>query len=111
MSKPLQVPYTQDDMGVNHYLSYPHWNSNVIIDPLPFKASMKITDSHRGRSAAQLVLVDIKDGETFPMFLNQAMLMLKDCTMTKGVITGWWYFIKRGANYSIAYSETEPVNV
>ena len=106
----LQVPI-RDEGEIRHHLSYPeYWGEGLgILDsPQPFKASMRVTGSHRGRSAAQMAWEDIETKYTYCMFLNSMYKMLKDLSMENGVVTGWWYFVKRGANYGIEYSATEP---
>lgn len=106
--KPLEVPFIDNEDGSRSFLSYPGWKCDFLHSPVPFKADMRIADMHRGRSAAQLELQDLETGSTFPMFLKGVMDMLKVCDMKAGAVSGWWYFVKRGANYGIEYSKEEP---
>lgn len=106
--KNLQVPSKLDEDGVRHYLTYPIGQYDLTDNPPPFEASMRVDDTHRGRSSAQLVLKDQATGSTYPMFLRSIFEMLQTCDMKGGVISGWWHWVKRGSNYGIVYSAKGP---
>jgi hypothetical protein len=107
---PLTISFRDKD-GIRQYHSYPEdWDEGLgeEFDPQPFVATMRLIGTRRGRSAAQFVLEDQTTKSTYPMFLTGVEKMLEVCDVKKGAITGWWHWGKRGANFAIFYSPTEP---
>lgn len=70
-----------------------------------FGATLRLTDSARGRSAVVFYFEHTETGEVYPMRLNELTEMLKKVTMVNGVVEGNWTFKKQGANFGIAHVE------
>ncbi|GAA4599933.1 hypothetical protein GCM10023194_80940 [Planotetraspora phitsanulokensis] len=73
------------------------WRRNV-----PFATFMTLDGMVRGRSAANFRWLD-GDGHRFPMFMKDMTDLLSAATITRGVVTGRWDIVKRGANYGVRY--------
>ena len=67
-------------------------------DAVPFYAELKICGSHRGRSAAQ-VLVEDQAGNVYTMFMQGFLNAL--IQGGKYPLMGSFEFVKKGANYAI----------
>jgi hypothetical protein len=67
-------------------------------DAEPFYAELKICGSHRGRSAAQ-VLVEDQAGNVYTMFMQGFLNAL--IQGGKYPLVGSFEFVKKGANYAI----------
>jgi hypothetical protein len=67
-------------------------------DAEPFYAELKICGSHRGRSAAQ-VLVEDQAGNVYTMFMQGFLNALVQGG--KYPLVGSFEFVKKGANYAI----------
>lgn len=74
------------------------WNSNY-----EFYDTLIIDNTKRGRSAAQFILKSKTSNKTYNMFMKGCLDLMQKTTITKGAITGWFSFIKRGANYGIEF--------
>lgn len=108
--KTLNVPFIDNEDGSRSFLSYPGWKCDFLYDPTAWKGSMRVEDTHRGRSAAQINWRDEETGNVYPMFLSDVFAMLKDADMKDGLITGYWKFVKKGSNYGVVYSK-KPLDV
>lgn len=71
----------------------------------PFTATLKIESLERGRSAARFWFEDVDSGTQYPFFGQGLTDMLSKVEMSKGVVTGTWIAVKRGANYGIELYE------
>ena len=72
------------------------WRPNA-----PFRATMKIVDMQRGRSAMQFILED-DQGHKYTMFAKDMLNLIQQFGVTMGKATpSMWAFVKRGANYGL----------
>lgn len=80
-----------------------HWYKNVEYRRVEdFTAILQIVGMERGRAAARFWWKDIDTGIHYPMFMTDAMDLLRTATMTEGVMEPMdWRACKRGANYGI----------
>lgn len=72
------------------------WRDNV-----PFEATLKLVSLERGRSAARFWWLDEENKTRYPMFGQSLVDTLTAGTLDKGVMTGTWIIVKKGANYGI----------
>jgi len=84
---------------------YGDWVENYV-----FAEVMEISGIHRGRSAAQFLLIDSKK-INYVMFLTDAMDMIQRGDIHQGQIAGHWTFQKRGANIGIRLATKEERSV
>lgn len=107
--KTLNVPFISEaDFRI--FQTFPSYRSEFLYAPTAWKGSMRVEDTHRGRSAAQINWRDEETGNVYPMFLSDVFAMLKDADMKDGLITGYWKFVKKGSNYGVVYSK-KPLDV
>ena len=124
MTKPkkmIQVPYDQRG-GLMHFPETHYDWTNVERDPenprvwksppvpiepdwrdnAPFKATLTLKHTHRGRSAAYFVWAD-ETGAEFPMFISDMADLA--CSLIGigpgGVVVADWIVAKRGQNYGV----------
>lgn len=71
-----------------------------------FTATLTIEDMERGRSAMRFIWKD-PEGRKYPMFMRDALDVLKHRSLTDGTLTDEWIVVKRGANYGIALTGIE----
>lgn len=99
------ITYTMLDEGDSR--EWDRWNfetqSTIKIqetwaDADPFYAELKICGSHRGRSAAQ-VLVEDQAGNVYTMFMQGFLNALVQGN--RYPLIGHFEFVKKGANYAI----------
>lgn len=84
------------ETATDHYALPDEWRNNV-----PFEATLTLTGTERGRSAARFMWDD-GHGNTFPMFLTDATdLMMSREGVAGAVAAGWWVVVKRGQSYGI----------
>ena len=74
----------------------------------PFAATLRLDRLERGRSAARFWFIDEMSGVHYPFFGQGLTEMLSKVTLEKGVVTGTWIAVKRGANYGIELLEAAP---
>lgn len=76
-------------------------------DNLEFDASVQMTGSYKGRSAARINVKNLHNGDEYSLGLSAfyeavvAFGVTTDPVGNKGVITGRWTFRKQGANYGL----------
>lgn len=75
--------------------AYPEWRPNI-----PFVATLTIYGMSRGRSAAYFIWQD-EDEHEYPMFISDAVEVLRRCTISNGRVTARWIVKKRGQNFGI----------
>lgn len=94
---------------LDHGEPLPNWVEKVEWrENIPFKRTILIDTSMRGRSAAYLVWKDTSNA-TFPMFLTDIVSLIREGRVEYGLATGWWNVAKRGQNYGIRFvSEKQP---
>lgn len=97
MSYPMEQ-YSWD--GTNRTVHPIDWRDNEV-----FSASLRITGTSRGQSAARFVLEDVDSDQQYEMFMTDAVKMIQSASIEKGVITGQWAFSKRGANFGVRHVE------
>jgi hypothetical protein len=129
MSKPkspLLLPYVECG-GIREYLTYVGghavWTKGVeaqqmtfyhsfpIREALPlkweeaveFKDTLVLVDTERGRSAARLVVCSVTTNNRYQMFFADFVDMVAKVNLLKGVFTGRFIGIKKGANYAIKW--------
>lgn len=95
-----------DDKG--NWISYPGYGqAGWTVVHQPFYAEFIIDHMETGRSSKVVVLKDIKNGFTAPMFVADMVKGVQDGLFTVeqradgGRLIGWWTGSKRGANYGI----------
>lgn len=72
------------------------WRDNYV-----FHATLTVTGTTRGRSAARINLQD-EEGRKYEMFLTDVVdLLINAPTVAYGMIEADWTFSKRGSNYGI----------
>lgn len=71
----------------------------------PFTATLRLDRLERGRSAARFWFIDESTNTEYPFFGQGLVEMLSRVDLTKGVVTGTWIAVKRGANYGIELLE------
>ena len=71
-------------------------------DVEPWWDTMLVVGQQRGRSAAFFLLVS-SNGDSYPMFMSDALEMMKTATIANGTITGTWTVIKKGRNYGVQF--------
>lgn len=82
--------------GWYRYVKSGEWRDNYI-----FHATLSVTGTTRGRSAARINLQD-DQGRKYEMFLSDVVdLLIHAPTIAYGMIEADWTFIKRGSNYGI----------
>ena len=86
-----------------HMTAYPEtygeriqWRPNE-----PFEATLELDHLERGRSAARFWFKDTKEGTLYPVFGQSLVELIHGGDMVKGVTSGTWIAVKRGANYGI----------
>lgn len=86
--------YSKD--GWWRYIPSGEWRDNYV-----FHATLNVTGTTRGRSAARINLQD-EQGHKYEMFLTDVVdLLMHAPTIAYGMIEADWTFQKRGANYGI----------
>lgn len=70
----------------------------------PFTATLRLIELERGRSAARFWWED-EVGTRYPMFGQGVVEMLQNVDLHRGVVSGTWIAVKRGANYGIELYE------
>ena len=76
------------------------------IDNYIFKAIMTIDGMKRGRSSVKFNMKD-ENGVEYQMFTKGFEELVKNANINKGVVSGNWCYVKRGANHGIEYLEEE----
>lgn len=71
------------------------------IDNHIFEATLRVGEVSRGRSSVKFSMWD--DDVEYEMFAKGFSEMVKTATIIKGMVTGKWCYVKRGANYGIEY--------
>ena len=92
------LEYTWGEVGQDS--SSVTWRANE-----PFTATLRLDRLERGRSAARFWFVDETTNTEYPFFGQGLVEMLSRVDLTKGVVTGTWIAVKRGANYGIELLE------
>lgn len=95
----------KDDPGARKYLSedkyYRYVNSGEWRDNYVFHATLTVTGTTRGRSAARINLED-EQGHKYEMFLTDIVDCIMNApTIAYGMIEADWTFAKRGSNYGV----------
>jgi hypothetical protein len=81
-------------------VSYPDWNCEM--RPVEqFEDELTFVEFVRGRSAANAIMRR-SSGETVSMFLHDFEPLVRH--LRGGKIEGLWIYVKRGANYGVAYA-------
>lgn len=97
----MQVPYNDNGDLMHHAAGDVQWKSND-----EFEATLTLTGTERGRSAAIFRWVDSDTGRHYPMFMTDvARLLMLGRVESGGVARGRWYVVKRGQNYGITPAE------
>lgn len=97
---PDRAPYRQGSLQ-----EYAGWGEVEWRDNDPFKTTLVLVGTERGRSAMRFIWRD-QDDNRFPMFAtDMAALAMSALGVDHGVATGQWIVMKRGANYGIARYE------
>jgi hypothetical protein len=94
--------YWQPDNFVARFEKIVAENTFTLKDPDNFKATLRVADYYRGRSAAGIELANERGG-TFCVMIKDALHLLQHATIKGGVIHGIWRPKKRGSNYGIEY--------
>lgn len=118
----LKVPYCPQGNLMHHpgnptlaegsdtemvYREVGEWRGNE-----PFEATLRLTGTERGRSAAFFRWEDVETGRVWPMFITDVSQLIHLAVHIEpgGVISGKWFVVKRGQNYGLAMaSPTEEV--
>lgn len=80
------------------------WKENHV-----FEATLRITGSYRGRSAARFLLRNTEAPyELYHMTMDNTHSILVNGTVSEGKIKGKWTFSKRGAYYSLVPVFDDP---
>lgn len=66
----------------------------------PFIETLQLDRLERGRSAARFWFVG-SDGTEYPFFGQGMVEMLNQVFLNRGLATGTWIAVKRGANYGL----------
>lgn len=67
---------------------------------------MTIDGMKRGRSSVKFNMKD-ENGVEYQMFTKGFEELVKNANINKGVVSGNWCYVKRGANHGIEYLEEE----
>lgn len=102
-----EYPQVPVDKGGN-WLSYPGYGQSDWAEVAePFYAEFIIDGMRTGRSSKVVILKDIKNGFTAPMFIADLVKGVQNGEFAVeqrddgGRLIGWWTVSKRGANYGI----------
>lgn len=114
----MEVPHFKEPTsGVTYQLKYEDpWRRGKegfsLEKNKPFYDEVAITGSVRGRSAAGFVVKSLDGKREYYMFLKELMRLIEVHGIGKGgQVKGTWCYVKHGANYSIAFLETEKLQV
>jgi len=72
-------------------------------EPWEFVDTYEIESYGRGRSAAYFHMRSKSTDASCVMMMTDMSHMIINANINKGVVTGRWIFVKRGANYGIHY--------
>lgn len=104
MNKDLKIPFDTD----GNMLDYPIGKINKVKNHI-FYDMMRITNCIRGRSSVRIILIN-PNGKKYSMFLSSFIKMVKETDILEGQVEGYWYFVKKGANYGLEYLKKENNN-
>jgi hypothetical protein len=109
MAKTYQIPF--DKNGNQMHYPEPSWLWNkdgtsrqippTLKDNYVFEDTLIIEDFSRGRSAAYIEAKSATTGKGFTIFLKDLLDIIKNETISKGVVQGKWTFCKRGSNFGL----------
>lgn len=72
----------------------------------PFHDILQYDDCRKGRSAITFWWRSVTTGARYTMFLSELDYILRNVEFVcPGLVDHRWYFVKRGANYSLAASK------
>lgn len=83
----------------------PPWNSGRPLEwtpNTPFDATMEIEEVQRGRAAANFIARDIDTDTRYPLFMTEALNLMRRGRIRKGRASGTWTVVKRGPAFSIS---------
>jgi len=115
-----QLEYDKNyDPFKNNTISKFHYDpvtkeSNQIFEPIifkennPFQATLKISpEAYRGRSAVRFKFINTENKEIYTCNLNNFMDIISNYDIIDNKLTGKFYFVKHGSNWSLArYNES-----
>ncbi len=70
-------------------------------DNYEFDALLKLESITKDRASVSFEFTNIEQGGTLNMFVKDLTAMLKSATMSSGLISGRWTFVKKGRHYGI----------
>lgn len=68
-----------------------------------FDAVLEFVSFYTGSSTHHIKFRDINTNETFTMFSSDFFSMIKEVTMSNGIVKGRWGFSKKGNSYCIQF--------
>jgi len=110
------VPFTADG-GLMHYPGdrYDYGSGKRVAIPpdrrpnAPFRATLMLKGSTRGRSAAYYLWEDAA-GREFPMFITDMTdLVRHETALRAGVATATWMVAKRGQNFGVRLATDDEI--
>jgi len=102
MAKLAKAPFSPNgDLLTYVHMSYTPADTVEWRDNVPFTATMTLTGTTRGRSAARFVFKD-EAGHRYEMFMASMLELLttRGCAVG-GIVSGTWIIVKRGSNYGL----------
>lgn len=104
-SKLIKVPFNRS--GVLMHYADPHRETGYDAahewrEPKKFRMLLRLHETERGRSAAYFVWKD-QDGNFWPMFITDVCELIRNHTVTSGIVEGDWIPRKRGQNFGLRY--------